>query len=823
MKVRTTDALGLSRNRTAVDIVPPQFGDRYRHGMTSARPLLLDRKPLEGPKEIIRQLCLHRSGRLVATYDEGCEAIESLSQTWGGFASYLVPPAAFNNGTLEPPWAEFVRRADVDRWDGAVGEQLKRGAHSSPAPVPIAALLASLDTDRSRLAPIEVPHINKDDPWHLAYTATFGVWPDAPDHALHRGLLNLRHDLTYDDFVETRQVEVTGDLEDYLERLTMLSTHYPILWTRSALSVDLGFRDTNLFPSTPYWVSAERRLEVGRFGPNLVVLYEPGSVDDLCLLWSIRASRGAEQSAPIAIPISHANIEDLRSLESRGVFHYFGGGAARGLLSCSIPRSDLEEMCGELGDPWSTLDLEIALDTSEPPTHWSSDVAVFESGRASVVVDVQRQSELRTRVRSIWRMNPTRFRIGLAAHSVPPSRSLWPDTFVAGYRGGYFDGGTPSEGASVEFRWPTGWTVVEALARDLGLEVRMSEPGRVAVAFCQRVGVDELHMLGSWRTIDLLDQLSQKKGITWFRRRAAELAGRLEEADQEKIDEFVKASSVSDFEEAVSFGFDKIRDVLGLSRDATDAWIEWAENRGILIRGVEMDCDRCGTSIWKTVAEIIPPIVCPACGSSPRTPFRSDGMKFKYRASEFVLRLFEFDAITHVHAMRWFFEAFEAPFSDRSVLYGAHPGVEIVKNGEVVGEIDLLLVFYDGVLGVGECKKSAPALTSTELDKLREAADHVNAEFTVAATLSPAVDCPPIWTDSVRHLPDRPHYAIPGEVLLQSPIHPGRKLFEWPEVDWDRADIDSSWESWVEREANRLQGQGDPDFDRHEAWARDDS
>lgn len=49
-------------------------------------------------------------------------------------------------------------------------------------------------------------------------------------------------------------------------------------------------------------------------GSNIVVVYEPGSVADFCLLWMLRAAHGFANRLPLGVPTT-ADVEGQLPLE----------------------------------------------------------------------------------------------------------------------------------------------------------------------------------------------------------------------------------------------------------------------------------------------------------------------------------------------------------------------------------------------------------------------------------------------------------------------------------------------------------------------------
>jgi hypothetical protein len=329
--------------------------------------------------------------------------------------------------------------------------------------------------------------------------------------------------------------------------------------------------------------------------------------------------------------------------------------------------------------------------------------------------------------------------------------------------------------------------VLDAIVRDRGFEARPSRPGRAAAALVNRLGgLDALSPLLSPRIIRLLYRLGERRGMTWFRSRLREALNTASaEAGTDAV-ERIESLMAAEREEPRDVTFDALKDDLRNDRQAAEAWLRWAEERGLLLRGASVECQVCGAVSWRAVGELAPPIVCRGCTETIGRPFPMDALVFRYRASEMLLDVIEADAIPHLLALRWFSEVFRSGFGPSSFL-GGYPGVEIVDgNGGVLGEADVLLVFRDGSLAIGECKRTGAGLTTAELDKVDALASRLHAKWTFVATPGYAATCPDSWSLSQRPPPaDLPRFALSGDKLFDD--HPfwalGMNPFAWEALD----------------------------------------
>ena len=241
------------------------------------------------------------------------------------------------------------------------------------------------------------------------------------------------------------------------------------------------------------------------------------------------------------------------------------------------------------------------------------------------------------------------------------------------WRDGGFDTQAPEPGEPVEISWPTAANVLRAAVRDRGLDIRPSAPGRTVHAIVERMG--DLHESDSLKDpwiLEQLDVLALRRGMNWFRDRmrrlTGEAAGVPELAEKLEIIEshLEQMTSPGDADQQHELGFSGISKRLGAK--SARRWLSWAEDRGLLIRGVTVECLSCGAQAWRAASQLSPPIECPGCGRVIRRPFPPDQIKFTHRASQVLLNVMEADGLSHVLCGSWW----RALFRDH--FYGIHLG-----------------------------------------------------------------------------------------------------------------------------------------------------
>jgi hypothetical protein len=133
-----------------------------------------------------------------------------------------------------------------------------------------------------------------------------------------------------------------------------------------------------------------------------------------------------------------------------------------------------------------------------------------------------------------------------------------------------------------------------------------------------------------------------------------------------------------------------------------------------------------------------------------------------------LLHTLRLNSLPHLLAARWLV----ALLGEQ--LYGFHPGIEFRDNaGLLLGEGDVVLVFTDGSVALGECKLTPRGLRQSDIDKLESLATAIGAAWTFYAVPEWRDAYTDIWGRLERALPDRPRFVLTNEQLLQ----PSRDIF----------------------------------------------
>jgi hypothetical protein len=746
---------------------------------------LLTGDPLDGDTAINRQL--RPAGCAVAVdrndFESARHAVIELCNSWGGSAMPLMP--VIPHSPIDNRWHRILLESSIDgiaRTDLLDKEERQRYSDIDGGHYRQLLLRILVDFDDPRPTVQTCRGVPTDHPWYLAYLTLFGDLPTKPDSM--NGWNELARDLTYQDVVNIHGVETEIGAAGLVALMRAHTAVSAVDLTRSKLSVGVPAAvNRGLFPESSRFDWDDDRTS-RRYGPNIIVVYQPGSVEDLALVWNLRARFVHPNGLPLAIPLTDTIAKDLATLRSSGVEHHFGAGHYVALTSFSVIPADLETMTKphqfDVVDPWNLLG---------PIRGYcvpSTETARFTAGSATVPSFTANDIEalglsFLGRHQGTWMQLKTT----VADDPLPLSRTMRRPYYYGEFR--YLDGpitkgGEPNR--TTDVRQPAGMEVVAALATDTDLTATESSPGRAAEHLI-RAANNKLSMLAAPGVIDAIGELTRGRHVSLVKKRLNQFldqAGLDESSDRYQLllDRLDKAAGDPDAEEAGYLTFNHLKELLRVSQAGAQRWLQWATASGLILRGVEAKCERCGHKQWRPLVEVIPTLICHGCGESIENPHGFNHVEYRYRASESLLRAMSHDVLPSVLSIRYIASVMGGR---RGMVFGAYPGIEFRRRGStrVDAEVDVLVVLRNGALIVGECKTNARGLTSRELNKLWKAADQVGARATFAATLDRATNCGPVWREQAA--PDgRPHFSLTAEHLFDLQLMGpdlNEDIFEW--------------------------------------------
>jgi hypothetical protein len=755
---------------------------------------LLDQYRLDGAVAMRRVLMPLRNALLVdeTSLEDAVDAISEACQRWGG-AAHLLAPCARDMREL-PDSYRVLDAALIDEvWTRDLTKDFRfRGTDRRVQPWSVDHFLPSTlyasRYKRDDWLTVQDALPASDHPWFLSYLAALGHLPDRP----RKRLLEAHHlvpDLEWDRvFPYTAEAIDEPGGTDLLARLREPNRHGPAAMTMALLGVPQAARAPDI-PASP--VLPHEGEVAAEMGPNLAVVYTPGTVSDLCAIWNLRAANGLPRGLPLGLPEGEHAPAILDAWTEEFAQTFWGLRQTRmAVLSTSVARSRLEEIAAAARGPWEVVELADVLRVADRPGRVSSELVGFRNGLAEVSGwDAEDRSELARRVGG-FRVPQATARFLRPDRRLPPLGALDADyPFEATYRGGGFERVDSRYDQLVSIRWPAGWTVLDAVAQERGLRVAPSTAGQAAAAFLSHVrSWQGLEVLLSRDVLDMLYRLGERSGMTWFRKKLRQLARSVAGEDADvlaRLESAISGISVRPTDHGQhTIDFSSLVTLLG--RDPASAWLGWAERQGVVVRGVDVRCERCGAEAWRAMGELAPPIACRGCGRTMDRPFGPAQLTFRYRGTETLLRVLEHDALVHLYAMRYFARLFEPRFDRSSLIYGMYPGVDFYERvgGNRIGEADLVAVLSNGSLVVGECKRHGAGLTAAEIGKLDALAERLKSPWTFLATTDVAADCPPIWVESQRSIPSAPASVSVLSSYLNQPSFGRQARIHWHGQSW---------------------------------------
>lgn len=717
---------------------------------------ILDIELLNGSLEVQTRLRPYCVARCVTSLSQMEEIAIHLCQAWGGAGNPIV--ALHGNAPAEY-LSEVLVTSEVDGYEDqtktgvSIPYLQNEGAWDYPAGLIVA-------HERGTQS-VEVVTLGEDDPWHLIYLATLGWMPNMLSGALCfvAGI----EETDIGQIIPIERVSVEGGLDDLLMRVTNRAKFTPRqfsnLYLASGRTPNTGYLGIPS-PIPSRWERANAA------GPNIVVVVSPDCVDDVALLWNLRALWGDSFPMPIGIPRELFTPDSLRRLRQPGITTSFGL-AGGGLYVCSESVSP-DELRKITNDVPSVLVAEPKdlLQPQAAPARLRSQIQTWTDGTSRI-------TSLGDDDIKVLRVTTHRRPSLVMSVCVPEA----PIPAVGPLRGSDFGYQRGSAQVQVSFRardgytrevsWPSGWTSLSARALELGLEVRESQPGLAAMNLVRALGdTEEIRYLCDVELVELLYVLAERSGMSWWKQRWNDVEKRLREKGQttEEIESFAvdlgrDEPVVAPSSEGRQLAEARFRKCFGNKKDASDRWIEWASDRRILVQGIELACPYCRVKFWLPTQEMSPPHTCPGCSRTISRPFGSELVKFTYRIGEVLRQCLEVDALGHVLALRWL----TMMFADHG-LVGAHPGVEFVENGKVVAEADVLLLFTDGRMVPVEVKRRATAFNEAAAAQLEAISTKLSASFDVMCVMEPLEQCTEV-IGLKRQLPERPRFLLTMDEL----------------------------------------------------------
>lgn len=727
---------------------------------------VLDDDALSGSYLAERHLRPHRRARIIPDDDYGqlISAVQQASQVWGGAADLLVPVTRI--GGIHEPYERLLRgeidyvllspdhgfdkpaMANLERTSSTVNLSMGRGGSEIPV------MLIAHSRGREGLRETVTVVLPADDPWQTAYLTALGALPRVPDQEM-LVRFGAREGLGFEDLIKARWDEhPSGDLTDLCHRLS--TGAHPIGLSRLGLPsrAYLGAQGNALdgwLPNPDAWAVQN--------GGDVVVVYEPGNVADACLLWNLRMQHGWPRQLPLGVPcVRHedgtldvsSTAAVLRALRSAVDLRGLLAIGLPALCSHSIPPNELRAIANAAREPSESASEVVrpadALMPTRSAARTTSQVITLDQGRGhfSTLHESDREWLAWTRHRPL----PMCATVTLPDRPIARSTTLRGDRHhLLRYEGGGYLAHISANDETKSLQWPQKWTMLEARAHDLGLTVTESPNGRHALALTRLVqGPNALRWLCHRGLLQLLYEKAASTSMSWFKKRANQLAKQVAAAQEDPaaaqaafIDAIAGINVSHDAETSSTLTFSDIAQVLK-PKSVAQAWLTWAERTRLLRPVVPFTCETCQYKMMQELeqARFQPP--CPRCGKAITRPFKGSSVSFHYRLAEPLRRAIDDDSIYHALIMRWIVSTLG---SRRDYLVGAHPGVEFRKDGQLLGEADIVVLLADGTMIPTEVKRHGKALVAEEVTKLRAIARALGSPAVLLGAGDRRSDCPP--------------------------------------------------------------------------------
>ncbi|TPW76156.1 hypothetical protein [Schumannella soli] len=440
--------------------------------------------------------------------------------------------------------------------------------------------------------------------------------------------------------------------------------------------------------------------------PNVIVVCSPGDTGDLALLWTLRAAHGDHFALPIGIPAAEFTKDVLAYIRQQVTEDHPGWPQALYVTSTSVPITELAAQTPDSAP--SPIHFEFVAPrqvmTLGRAPGWNRDeVLLWHEGAATFVPFTDRRVQ---RQREQGGFSPRAlFEVDVRLPADPLPNPLDVRTRAPNVRyaaGAVTHRATLSGDEPIEIAWPSKMLMLRTVLDARGLDAEPSEPGTACVtALSDFRNYWEIGNLAHEPLLRLLDDMASQNSAAWAKRQTRT------PRDQRLSGEV--PASVDDLAER---SYEKFKERLGNNTRATNEWLNWAERSGVVIRGFSTRCLHCQSKQWIPVSAFALPLICRGCGKPMEYPFENPNLvKFSYRLSERMRRVYEHDAMGHLPALRYFAVLYFVG-GGRVDIIGLHPGMNVreARGGNGVGEIDLTMLFPNGNVVPVEAKRSAGAV-----------------------------------------------------------------------------------------------------------------
>ncbi|AWT26337.1 hypothetical protein Csp1_15520 [Corynebacterium provencense] len=685
----------------------------------------LDEEKLEGPHPARIVVRPQRVAVPVISSElnEFQEFVELECQIWAGASNIALPLS--EEREVSEVYRNKLPGSQIDYIDGLHGDggiesdfNIERNSKRNVSRSQL--VLGALDNlNRGEHCQVEVVDLEPDDPWRYIYQACLGTLPAEIDEDLIREG-NWNRELGFSDFIDMQRVMCTGSLKDLLSRLyrstglitpRQMSMSHLSMANSSSAAMRMG---PSIIPNAEY-----DRIDAG---PNILVVCSECSVEDLSLLWNLRAAHGDFRAVPIGIPIEEMTRSAISEIcNSPGLARDGITATSLYITSVSLSCDQLEEKIGEdipgvKVCPYEKLvnfGTVLGWDRTEV-LNWKSGIAKFCALDAPTYRNIRNMVNISSMLL---------LECDVAVLDSPfPNNSRY--AIKAGYRS--FRNGAlsfccaiGSADSVISLQWPTTLLAARSIAARRDLVLRESTPGTAVKIFTDSIGgLDNTSMFCHAPLLELLETLAAREGFGWYKNRLRSFGY------EPEASECVGGT----VDELPAVPFNKFKVALRNNDAATKYWLNWAERSNVIVKGFPIACEFCGSKQWVPVSAFNPPIMCRGCGREIEFPFGDRvNIDFRYRLSEKTRRIYAADAMGHLLTARFMKCILQS--GNGGYLIGLHPGMSAVtpEKGVEVGEAYVLLFTQKGEFIPIEVKRSSTGLVENEIDKLNTLATSLNS------------------------------------------------------------------------------------------------
>jgi len=690
--------------------------------------LVLDDELLNGAQAMRAAVRPTRWGCLVPFGNDAhaFATMELNCQLWGGAAFPLIP--LDSTARVLPLYRDLLVGSAIDNvygldlHDGSVGAPIEEVAWPAPRIREDLAVAMLRAGRQATYRPVTVVELSDDDPWRLLYAACLGYMPARPSASVIEAGGYIE-DLTFEHFINVNRQSIRGSAEDLLDRLADPEAVHP----RNLAMFNLGY---GLVPSSgirganPLFV--DDRVTAWDAGPNIVVLCTRDDVADATLVWNLRAAHGDRYVAPVGILVEQFDPAQLQLLiEGHGISR--NGIAAHQLYFTSTSLS-VDDITNLLPAQWlggrtaAVVNPGELVDLGPAPTRERTEVGVWSNGSATIIPLTAEDDALITRNGSRFGRTPLRLDLRLLDSPFPDSARVRARSFSDEFYAGGLSRRIAHASTELNVRWPARMLMLKVVADSMDLSVQPSAAGVACMTFLESIqhGVLGLDRLAHAPVLDLLQEMAERQGTAW-----AKAHGRVTDGSS-------AGSTAPSEDDLPEVAFDRIRLAVG-STKAARSWLDWAEPSGLIIKGFQVECDRCRAKQWLPISGFRPPLACRGCGRTISRPFPKESVAFRYRLGEAIRRVYEHDAIGHLLTARFFALLFGRSSSS---IIGVHPGIDVRTRGSStrLGEADVIVLRRNGGVVPVEVKRSfAGVMAVGEIDKLDALVAGFSAPWSVVA------------------------------------------------------------------------------------------